>query len=89
MDECKWPEGPTRKNLVARLRDAEQSGREIITVWDHDPFLFGEAAAEIGRLRAVLTNIVECYDMRSEIYTSDEQMAQNFADKARVASTLP
>lgn len=50
----KWPGGPTRENLVERLRDAEQAGREIIVEWDHDPFLFGEAADEIERLRKAL-----------------------------------
>lgn len=36
-------------------------------------------------MERVLRNIVECYDMASELYTSDEEMADSFADKARAA----
>ncbi len=51
MLQPRWPEGPTRQNLVDRLRIAAQEGREIITEWDHDPHLFDEAADEIERLQ--------------------------------------
>ncbi len=40
--------------LVKRLRDAGQAGREIITDWDHNPFLFLDAAARIEALEAAL-----------------------------------
>ena len=55
----KWPEGPTRDNLVPRLRDAEQTGREVLVEWDHDPFLFGEAASEIERLRKGIQDFLD------------------------------
>jgi len=42
------------KPLIERLRQACQEGRELIEPWDHDPYLYGEAADEIERLRAAL-----------------------------------
>jgi hypothetical protein len=40
---------------------------------------------ENERLRSALQNIVECFDMRTDIYTNDADMAVSFADKARAA----
>jgi hypothetical protein len=40
------------KSLIERLRQAAQEGREVITEWDHDPYLYDEAANEIERLQA-------------------------------------
>lgn len=39
-------------DLLTRLETACQKGREDIEPWQCDPFLFGEAAAEIKRLTA-------------------------------------
>jgi hypothetical protein len=38
-------------DIVWRLRDACQKGREIIEPWQVNPFLFDDAADEIERLR--------------------------------------
>ena len=37
---------------------------------------------EAERLRAILRNIVECHDIRAELYTSDEECAGCLRDKA-------
>lgn len=42
------------KPLVEQLRDAQQAGVEIIEPWDHNPYLFGEAADRIEQLEAGL-----------------------------------
>lgn len=42
-------------------------------------------AAEIGRLRTWLQSIVDCWDARSDLYTSDTDAAENFADRAAAA----
>lgn len=39
-------------DIIERLEAACQKGREDIEPWQCDPFLFGEAAAEIKRLKA-------------------------------------
>jgi hypothetical protein len=44
-----------------------------------------EMGAEINRLRMWLQSISDCWDARSELYTSDADMAANFADRARAA----
>jgi hypothetical protein len=43
------------------------------------------AEAEVARYKAALQNIVECHAMAPELYTSDKDMADTFADKARNA----
>jgi hypothetical protein len=35
--------------------------------------------------RATLQAIVDVYDMRSELFTSDEELATNLYDRARIA----
>lgn len=70
----KWPEGPTQANLIERLRNAEQKGREIIVEWDHDPFLFGEAADEIERLRLQIEEGCQAArDFGGEIEDNDDE----------------
>lgn len=49
------------KPLAERLRQACQEGREILGHWHMDPFLYDEAADEIERLLAALTEINGCY----------------------------
>jgi hypothetical protein len=38
------------KPLIEQLRDAQQAGVEIIEPWDHNPYLYGQAADAIERI---------------------------------------
>lgn len=48
------PPAEAKDDLVEQLRAACLEGREIIEPWDHNPFLFEDAADEITRLRALV-----------------------------------
>lgn len=40
---------------------------------------------EVSRLRAVLQSIVDAHDIRSELFTSGEECAENLRDRAAAA----
>jgi hypothetical protein len=46
-------------------------------------FVAATHSTPADRLRAVLRRIVDHYDMRSEIYTNDADLAANMAEIAR------
>ena len=44
---------------------------------------------EINKFRLTLQTIVDCFDARAELFTSDADMARNFVDRARLALGVP
>lgn len=75
------------KDLVTLLRDEDED-----SAWTGEGGLFQLAATRIAaleaeneRLRAALTNLKECYEARSELYTEDSQMEAVFYDKILAA----
>jgi hypothetical protein len=52
---------------------------------DAEPNVDEILVAEVRRLRAVLNNIVEIYELRLDLFPSHIEVAANLADRARLA----
>jgi len=73
------------EGLRAKVAEEHAAGFAVSAEFERMRARAEAAEAESARYKAALQNIVECHAMAPELYTSDKDMADTFADKARNA----